>query len=196
MRPVDHVRDAWRALRRSPRELPLVLAVLSIGVGALSAAYVVGETLFFKPLPYPRADRLVRIWNGRTDTGYRTLAAQEFAVLLEGSTLLAAAAPYAPVEQRLGDGSGGNGNRLRGLLTTPRLFEVDHGSGAVIVNEALARHLFGSIDVLDRALHLGDADATIVGVVRSIRHRGLFETPRPEGARTRQRRGDDPARPA
>lgn len=124
MRPVDHVRDAWRVLRRSPRELPLVLAVLSIGVGALSAAYVVGETLFFKPLPYPHADRLVRTWNGRTDTGYRTLAAQEFAVLLEGSTLLAAAAPYAPVEQRLGDGSGGDGNRLRGLLTTPRLFEV------------------------------------------------------------------------
>lgn len=125
MQPGSHVRDGLRHLRRSPRELPALVVVLSLGVGALSAAFIVIHTLLLKPLPYPQPEQLVRIWNAAAGSGYRNLSGPHFAVLSEGNTLLAGAAPYVSLDQWAARGETPDGRvRLRGVLTTARLFRI------------------------------------------------------------------------
>jgi putative ABC transport system permease protein len=49
------LRDALRALFRSPALTVLVPASLAIGIGANTAMFSVVNALLLKPLPYPRS---------------------------------------------------------------------------------------------------------------------------------------------
>ena len=53
--------SAARALWRSPRFTFTVLAILSLGIGMVSALFSVVDKVLLEPLPYPQADRLVQI---------------------------------------------------------------------------------------------------------------------------------------
>ena len=55
------LRDAFRALRRSPGPTIIAILTLALGVGANAAVFSVIESILVKPLPYPNADRLVSI---------------------------------------------------------------------------------------------------------------------------------------
>ena len=57
------MRQAHRALRRSPGLTLAALLSLSLGIGATSAIYTVIQALLLRPLPYADADRLVILWN-------------------------------------------------------------------------------------------------------------------------------------
>lgn len=60
---IDHVRrdarHAIRALRRSPGFSLVVLAVLALGTGAVTAVFVLLNSIVLRPLPFPDSDRLV-----------------------------------------------------------------------------------------------------------------------------------------
>ncbi len=56
------LRDALRALFRSPVLTLLVIASLAIGIGANTAMFSVVNALLLKPLPYPDPDRLAILW--------------------------------------------------------------------------------------------------------------------------------------
>ena len=60
---VDHslreARHAVRSLRRSAGFSVSVLLVLAIGTGAVTAIFVLLNSIVLRPLPYPRSDRLV-----------------------------------------------------------------------------------------------------------------------------------------
>jgi putative ABC transport system permease protein len=53
--------SAARALWRNPRFTFTVLAVLSLGIGTVSALFSVVDKVLLEPLPYPQPDRLVQI---------------------------------------------------------------------------------------------------------------------------------------
>lgn len=53
--------SAARTLWRSPRFTFTVLAILSLGVGMVSALFSVVDKVLLEPLPYPQPDRLVQI---------------------------------------------------------------------------------------------------------------------------------------
>lgn len=57
------MRQAHRALRRSPGLTLAALLSLSLGIGATSAIYTVIQALLLRPLPYADADQLVILWN-------------------------------------------------------------------------------------------------------------------------------------
>lgn len=122
MPPVFYLKAGFCRLSRSPRELAGLVIVLSLAVGALSAALIVIHTLLFKPLPYPQPEQLIRVWNAAATSGYRNLSGPQFAILNEGATLLTAAAPYASLEQWASRDATGDRVRLRGVLTTAGLF--------------------------------------------------------------------------
>src|SRR5262245_28827470 len=62
---IDHLGQdltyAWRGLRRDRRFALLVLAALTLSVGAATAVFSVVDPSLFRPLPYFRGDQLVSV---------------------------------------------------------------------------------------------------------------------------------------
>ena len=55
-------RFAIRLLRRNPGFTVVSTLTLALGIGATTAIFSVVYGLFFAPLPYRQADRLVMVW--------------------------------------------------------------------------------------------------------------------------------------
>ncbi len=71
---VHDLRDAWRALARTPAYTLLVLATLALGIGVNTAIFSVVDALLFKALPYADPDRLVRLTEIHPSGGKNTVA--------------------------------------------------------------------------------------------------------------------------
>ena len=56
------LRYAWRSLRRAPGFTVIAVVTLALGIGANTAMFSVLNTYLFRALPYPNADRLVRVF--------------------------------------------------------------------------------------------------------------------------------------
>jgi hypothetical protein len=56
-----------RSLARSPGFTAVVVLTLALGVGANTAVFTVLDAALLEPLPYPHADRLVRLYEGPGD---------------------------------------------------------------------------------------------------------------------------------
>jgi putative ABC transport system permease protein len=57
-----------RMLRRAPGFAITAVAVVTLGIGATTAAFSVTDFVLFRPLPFPQPDRLVKLWE--TTPGY------------------------------------------------------------------------------------------------------------------------------
>lgn len=55
------VRYAWRVLRRQPGHAAAAIATMGLGIGATTIIFSVLYGVLLKPLPWPGADRLVRL---------------------------------------------------------------------------------------------------------------------------------------
>src|SRR5919107_113887 len=64
------IRYAARALRRTSAFTVIVVTVLALGIGANTALFSVLASVLLRPLPYPDADRLVRVWSAMPAQGY------------------------------------------------------------------------------------------------------------------------------
>ncbi|MGH7523069.1 MAG: ABC transporter permease [Gemmatimonadales bacterium] len=53
---------ALRSLRRVPGFTATVILIIALGIGANTAAFSVADFVFFRPIPFRGADRLVTIW--------------------------------------------------------------------------------------------------------------------------------------
>ncbi|MCC6394727.1 MAG: hypothetical protein IT167_29300, partial [Bryobacterales bacterium] len=56
---------AGRVLRRNPGYALVATLTLALGIGANTAMFGVIRAAFLTPLPFPREDRLVMLWQSR-----------------------------------------------------------------------------------------------------------------------------------
>lgn len=62
-------RHAFRVVRRAPGFAAAAIAVLAIGIGASTAIFSVAYSVSLQPLPYPNAERLIRIYEANRANG-------------------------------------------------------------------------------------------------------------------------------
>src|SRR3954464_5578792 len=58
---------AARSLIRSPGFFGITVLTLALGIGATTAIFSVVNGVVLQPLPYPRSDRIVQIFQSTTD---------------------------------------------------------------------------------------------------------------------------------
>jgi len=62
---MNDLKFALRQLAKSPAFTGVAVLVLALGVGVNTAIFSVVESMLLRPLPFPQADRLVRLSEGQ-----------------------------------------------------------------------------------------------------------------------------------
>ncbi len=188
------VRYGWRKLRSRPAFAVTAVLTFALGLGATTAIFSVVYAVLLRPLPYPRPDRLVRIWDvhpGGYDhnivssgdylawresaRSFRTLGAFGWNFGLgmigrDGKPVRVEATQIAPsVFRILGESA------ARGRTFSPAEGR-DDGGRVALLSWGLWRTRFGGDDsVVGRSVELNDVAYTVVGVMP----RG-FDFPNPQ----------------
>src|SRR5436190_5392050 len=72
---IQDLRYALRQLRKALGFTAVAVITLALGIGATTTIYSIGDSLLFRPLPYPNSPRIVRVWNTFAPRGMMEIAA-------------------------------------------------------------------------------------------------------------------------
>jgi putative ABC transport system permease protein len=179
------IRYALRQLRKAPGFTLVALLTLALGIGATTALFSVVDAVMLKPLPFPNADRLVRVqslivatgrgggasypdfldWRARNHVvdGMAAFDTEDFTLIgardpehLQGAVVSAQLFSLLGVTPELG-------RTFRPEEDTPGAVS---GTDAVILSYGLWQREFGAdAAVLGRVLQFGSKRFTVVGVM-------------------------------
>ena len=177
---IQDLRQAVRALRRTPGFTLVAVGTLGLALGATVGIFSIVDAVLLRPLPFPRPDRLVYI--GGTAPGSDLpsefdLPAEFFLQYREDSKLLQGLAPYGDFTNTLRVGD--RAERVRIAISTASLFPtlgVAPVLGRVPVPEdedrvALLSHglwkswFGGDTAVIGRSYYIGGEMRTVIGVM-------------------------------
>jgi predicted permease len=190
---MNDIRYAFRMLWKSPAFSVIAIATLALGIGANTAIFSVIESALLRPLPFPNADRLVRVYETFDENGARsnTLnltektvrqwreygsdifegigAATGASVTASSSGEAAQSFPAARITANFLDVLGLQPARGRNFTAAE---DQPGGPRVVIVSHDFwQRNLSGREDVLGQTIKLDDAPYTVVGVMpKTFRH--------------------------
>ncbi len=176
MSALKDIKLALRWARRNPTVTCLTVLSLSVGIGANTAFFSVIYGILVRPLAYPNAPRLVRIWPGAVYPKGALIALQE------KSRVLAAVAGYTPgLELVMADRYGPR--RLDGVAVSANFFETFGANllvgrtfsrseveaaraSAVLISERLWKANFGGEPgAVGTPVSINGTTETIIGVV-------------------------------
>ncbi|MEO8679425.1 MAG: ABC transporter permease, partial [Vicinamibacterales bacterium] len=177
------LRYAIRSLGRTPGFTFTTIVVAALGIGATTAAFSIADHVLLRPLPFPRSDRLVKLWENQSSRGYSRmeLSPPNYLDWQRMSTSFDGMSAYTGLSANLV--GVGDPERLDGTITTGGFFRVlgrpaaigrvlteadarDQAQRAVVISDALWRVRFGADpNVLGRTVMLNDESHVIVGVM-------------------------------
>ncbi|HEX6999360.1 MAG TPA: ABC transporter permease [Gammaproteobacteria bacterium] len=180
-RSLSDLRYAARTLCRSPGTTIIVVLTLAVAIGANSAVFSMVDRVLLRPLPFPAADRLVRITETERDVQDRGIAPLRLEDWNAMSSTFEAITGYR-VED-VSDTTGEIAERVRRATVMPRFLEVwgvapalgrgfsaeEHRWGgpraALISSRYWQRRFNRDPNVLGRTVRIGADSYPIVGVM-------------------------------
>ncbi len=174
------LRGAARGWRREPVTTAVIVLTLALGIGATTAIFTIVDGVLLRPLPFPAADRLVRVYETLPNGDNWTLSMPDFVDFREQAATLDAVAVYQRAALTLtGDGSPEHINGMRvtagffDMLGTPvphgrpftRADEAEDAPLTVMLGHELWQARFdGNPAVLGKTLRLDGRDRTIIAI--------------------------------
>lgn len=177
-----------RALRRSPGFAATAIAVITLGVGATTAAFSITDHILFRPLPFAEPERLVKLWQNQTAKGYSRmeLSPANYRDWKRMSRSFEDMGVYG--ENACNLGGDGEPARLEGKWMSVEMFRilgvppelgrvfgpedaVPGAPGVVVLSHSLWMTRFGGeTSVLGRKILLNGAPYVVVGVMPKTFH--------------------------
>ena len=190
---MSDLRYALRILWKSPAFSLIAIATLALGIGANTAIFSVVESTLLRPLPFPNADRLVRVYETYEDNGsnsdllnlaektvrqWREYGGDIFdgigAATGAGVTLTSPGQPAQSIQAARISSNFLNVLGLQPALGRNFTATEDVPGGprvAIIGYDFWQRNLGGRGDVVGSSIKLDDAPFTVLGVMpKSFRH--------------------------
>jgi putative ABC transport system permease protein len=181
---VHDLRAAVRGLRAAPAFTAVVLAVLTLAMGATTAVFSVVDAVVLRGLPFDAADRLVKLdrtFDGRV--GVSSFAAPEFLALRPQQDVFEGLAAVMDGNVALRRDGGNDPETLRGQRVSAEFFQVlgvrpaigraftteDEGEGrqrVAVIGHGLWQRRFGGVpDVIGKRLPANGGDIEILGIM-------------------------------
>ncbi len=188
------LRYAVRMLLKSPGFSAVAILTLALGIGANTAIFSVVEGTLLRPLPFPNADRLVRLYQAEGDSGTRgstlNLSIQTVGQWREygsdifediasgtGTSVIVGATAEEPARNIPAARISANFLTVLGLPPalgrnfTPEEDKPGGPAVAIISHDFWRNHLGGRANILGYRLMLDGVPRTVVGVMpKSFRH--------------------------
>jgi len=176
----EDLRYAARTLRRSPGFAVTAIGVIALGIGATTATFTVLDYMLLRPLPFPQAGQLVRIYQSDVSRNVPRLEASppNFTDWKNGATSFSAMASFqyggssnltSRGEPRQIDSATMDSDVLKVLRVEPvvgRGFVPSDLLDVVLLGHDLAVSMFGSSSsALNQRITLDGRSRTIVGVM-------------------------------
>jgi putative ABC transport system permease protein len=172
--------DAVRLIRRSPGFSAFVIVVLAVGIGAAVSVFTLVRAVLLRDPPFEQPDRLVWMYNLRTERDRAPLSIPDLADYQRQTTSVEAFAPFTNWTANL-TGSG-EPERLEGVRVSGNFFDVigtrahlgrplqqadeAASSRAAVITHGLWRRRFGGDAALvGREVTLNGTAYTLVGVM-------------------------------
>ena len=175
------LRFAFRQLKKSPGFAVVAVITLALGIGASTAIFSVVNPILFRPLPYPDADRVMRLWESHRTGTPIYVSFGTFYGLRERTQSFEALAVLKPWQPAM-IGSG-EPARLEGQQVTPDFFRVlgvrpimgrdfqpsddqYHGPQVVLLSNGAWRTRFAADpEIIGRKITLDGKPYTVIGVM-------------------------------
>lgn len=177
---VNDLRISLRGLFRAPLTAAAIVLTVGIGIGATAAIYGVIDTSLVRPLPYPDAASLVRIYTESPPNRF-PFSVADYLALEAQQTSFARVAGYSDGAMTFSDGR--IAERVRSRTVTPTYFELlgirpalgrafspqdgrPGSPGTVVLSHRFwQQRLGGRGDAIGSAVKLDGADYTVTGVL-------------------------------
>jgi len=177
---IRNVRYACRGAARTPGFTLTVIGTLALGMGANTAMFSAIDAVVLQPLPFPNADRLVKLTQV-TDTGERNTAAVRLEEWGARAATFTAITNY--VWEDVSDTTGTDPERVRRATVGTHFLSVvgiqpalgrgftdeEHrlgGPSVALISDRYWRYRFnGDPAVLRQSIRMGDRSYAIVGVL-------------------------------
>jgi predicted permease len=172
-------RQGMRTLRATPIYTVPAVIVLALGIGGTTAVFSVIDSVLLRPLPYPDAGELVRVWS-RNDERQIPFLSVSRADFEDWQARAGAPRQFGAYERSRVLHLRDSGEPISVMGVTPGLFptlsiaptigrgfrEADRsGVAAVISHELWQRRFGGAADVIGRSLPIGENAWTVIGVM-------------------------------
>ena len=179
------LRYATRLLLKQPGFTLIAILTLALGIGANSAIFSIIDAALLRSLPYPQADRLVRVWSAAPERGKEMeqvpVSLPRYETIRDGQDVFQEMAVSTPGGCTLT--GRGEPEQIRSIFVSERFFptlgipmslgrsflpaEDQPGGPAVVVvsRPFWLKHFGGDPSLLGQTLTLDGTPCTVVGVL-------------------------------